>query len=321
MRNRRDRRHGNKTVVHVTNRTVHGLPFTCSILVEAVLLGTMARAQFLYPVLISHYLWMGNHYHMILSGHPTLISPFMGHIESEVAKAMKRLIPGFYKGNFWQGRFKEQRLATAGAVIEKISYTYNNPVRAALVSSIAEYPGISSYKAFIRDDFALLARYHRSSSLKPLYSNKPLTYLIELRKRNSAPAHTLTISPYAWKGSFRETEEASDASLKKRIFERISADEAQHNATRHGSVVGVRALRAARMDRPYTSKTKSKTPFLICDDKELRKILILDYKDFCERCRAAWAAFKKKLSTLLCLPYGAYAPSLGVTRAGAVSFA
>jgi len=307
-------------VVHVTNRAVHGLPFSCSVLVEAIILGIMARAQFLYPAVLAHYLWMPNHYHMILSGHPALISPFMGYIDSEVAKAIKRLIPGFYKGNFWQGRFKEQRLATPAAVLEKISYLYNNPVRAGLVSSIEKYPGISSYRAFVRNDFSLLARFQRSSALRPLYSKKPLTYLIELRKRDRAPAHTLSISPYAWKSAFAETTGESKVSLKGKIVELISAIEAQYNAARHGSVLGAPALRAARMDRPYTPKTKSRTPFIICDDKELRRILIEDYHDFCELCRLAWVTFKKKLSTLLSLPYGAYPPSLGISREGAISF-
>lgn len=322
MRNRRDRRHGNKTVVHVTNRTTHGLPFVCSILVEAIILGIMARAQFLYPVTLCHYLWMGNHYHMILSGHPALISLFMGYLDGEVAKAMKRLIPGFYKGNFWQGRFKEQRLASASSVLEKISYIYNNPTRAGLIESIAKYPGISSYKAFVRDDFALLARYHRSRLLKPLYSQKPLTYLKNLRKQQYVgPAHTLTVSPYAWKGCFKETQEESNAALKQRILERIATDCAQYNAARHGSVVGVPALRGARMDRPYEPKTKTPTPFIICDDKELRKALIKDYQDFCRRCREAWCAFRQKLSSTLCLPYGAYAPSPWAMRECTIAYA
>ena len=324
MRNRRDRRHGNNSVVHITNRTTHGLPFSCSPLLEALILGIMARAQSLYPVTLCHFLWMGNHYHMLLSGRPTLISPFIGYIDGEVAKAIKRLIPGFFPGNVWHDRFKEQRLATSASVLEMISYLYNNPCRAGLVDSIVDYPGISSYKAFVSDDFSLLTRYHRPGLLSPLSRQKPLTYLRGLHKQhpgNACPFHTLTVSPYAWKSCFKDTKEESLDSLKQRILSQVATDCARHRAARHGSVVGEFALRSARMDRPHIPRSKKTTPFIICSDRELRKSLIRDYQRFCRRCRQAWSQFKLNFSShLLPLPYGAFPPTPQTLRPCSIEY-
>ena len=159
MRNRRDRRNGNKLVVHITNRTVCGLPFTCNVLMKMLIAGAMAKAQSLYPAIICHFLWMGSHYHMILASRAGDISPFVGYFQGEIAKCLKRLAPNFFQGDVWVDRFREQKLCTSEDVIEKIVYLYANPARANLVDSIKDYPGLSSYNTFTKELGGTLERW------------------------------------------------------------------------------------------------------------------------------------------------------------------
>ena len=130
MRNRRDRRFGNSIVVHITNRTLKGLPFVMRPFMNVLLIGILARAQSLFGVQICHFVWMGNHFHIILAGRAKLISPFMCYLQGETAKMLKKLVPGFFESKVWAGRYKEQKLCTAGDVIDMIVYMYSNPARA-----------------------------------------------------------------------------------------------------------------------------------------------------------------------------------------------
>ena len=66
-------------MVHVTNRLIHGMPFTAKRYMREMILGILARGQALYPAQIVACLFMGNHYHMILSGNAAALSPFMNY--------------------------------------------------------------------------------------------------------------------------------------------------------------------------------------------------------------------------------------------------
>ena len=122
MRNRRDRRAGHKIVVHITNRVVCGMPFTPKLYMRQMIKGILARGQYLYPVQIVSVQFMGNHYHIILAGKASMISPFMNYIDGQIAAALKELCPMYRNhSKIWKGRFKEQRLVTAEAVINMLS--------------------------------------------------------------------------------------------------------------------------------------------------------------------------------------------------------
>jgi hypothetical protein len=44
----------------------------------------MAKGQSFYPVQCSGFMWMGNHYHIIISGTTKHISSFIGYIQAEL---------------------------------------------------------------------------------------------------------------------------------------------------------------------------------------------------------------------------------------------
>ena len=92
-RNRRDRRNPDTAVVHITHRVVEGLPFVARLFMNLLILGIVARAQYLYPVRLSHFLFMANHPHLLISGTLNQVSSFMNYLDGELAKILKRLCP------------------------------------------------------------------------------------------------------------------------------------------------------------------------------------------------------------------------------------
>ena len=290
-RPRKDRRSGNYCVVHVTNRVIEGLPFVARESVKDVILGIMARGQSMHPMHICCFLFMGNHYHMILAGKAHKLSRFMNYIDGEIAKSFQRLT-GRYEGKFWKGRYKEQKLATPLDVARKMAYIYSNPIRAGLVSHPREYPGLSSYG----QEGHIPARWIRPSRLKrlfPRYSRftERKDYL-HVRK-NSERFYTLKVTHDGWVNFF-------DDELPRDFYKDLIQTEDRR-------YLGARALREQSLDREWKPKKRSRTPFVICHDKELRLSLIKSYKLFVEECKKAWELFKEGFSDVL-FPRGCFMP-------------
>lgn len=313
MRNRRDRRNSNGMVVHITNRTVRGLPFPPKYYMNRLLRGVLARGQNLYRVQICHFQWMGNHYHMILTGRGAAISSFIGYIQGEIAKYLRR-ITKHYQLKVWVGRFKEQRLTTAETVIKKIAYIYNNPVRAGLVARAPDWPGVSSLGMYLSCSLTFSERWIPSRHIKKagdIDRLKVKDFAAFHRKYALKERHYFKLSPDVWKKSFRESRNWSADTILEKILKQLSQLEEQQAAVRKekkSSVKGTARLKRQSIHDRYTSKSFSRTPFIESVCSVVRTEAIKSYRAFCEQCREAWEDLKNKVPDPCPFPAGAYRP-------------
>jgi putative transposase len=313
MRNRRDRRNPNKMVVHVTNRTLSGLPFLARLFMKWILLGIMARCQEHHRVRIAHFNWMSNHFHMILVGEGKHISSFMGEMESAVARAIKKLTPQ-YRRNVWDGRFKEQRLLTHNDVIDKIVYIYINPVKAGLVAHADDWEGCSSFRMYKSGSLTVQGKYTSSTNLRKLPQRlHKISDAILLKMLNMFPhtCHELKITPDAWKNCFEESKNLTSEEIFKTIMTEISKREEEIALERKGHFMGMRKVQQQSINIAYVPKKKTRTPYLICWIKELRIKAIAEYKAFCEECRKAWKKWRQGDISAKFV-YGAFRPSMPI---------
>ena len=328
MRNRRDRRRGNKLVLHVTNRTVCGLPFVCRLYMLFIIRGIMARAQELYPVQVCHFQWMSNHYHLIVAGKVKYLSNFTGYLQAEIAKSVKRLT-GQYQSKVWAGRAKEQQLCTEEDVIDKIIYLYANPVKANLIAKAIDWPGLSSWRMYRDGGYTFSAKWVRSSKLRKICRKvdycRDVMILKDLIKL-ADDEHEFRIFPNIWKRCFKQSRNWSDEYIFSRISEGLAAREEELAHIREAEkrcCIGARRLKRQSIHKQYRPGDKGRSPFLICWDCELRKDLIESYRYFCELCREAWKRWKRGEVSVQ-FPIGAYRPGLPllgrVTWESAVSF-
>jgi REP element-mobilizing transposase RayT len=76
----------------VTTRVEKGLPFVCTEYMKLIIKSALARAQTLYKVKICAYLWMGDHFHMVVVVTcPASFVLFMDRVKTETAHAVNRL--------------------------------------------------------------------------------------------------------------------------------------------------------------------------------------------------------------------------------------
>lgn len=302
---RRDRRRSNGQVYFITARVIKGLPFAPRASILYIIKGLLARAQQLYPIKICAIVVMGNHIHLILTGHAIQVSRFMNYLQGEVAKSIKKLIPGYYEGVVWSGRFKEQILATPADVISKMSYIYLNPVKAQLVNLASAYPGISSFRELKSGRVTLACKWTSSKYLKALpelyKSSSDYKYIKENIIEHGKYCE-LEIDPFAWISSFPQ--QLNKKAILQELCELVKQGEENFRVRK----LNPKRLRYQRLRQEHTPKTKSPTPFIICSDKELRIALIQSYRDFCNICREAWRDLRKGIRS--CWPKGAFRPSM-----------
>lgn len=307
-RNRRDRRQPNQMVVHITNRVWEGLPFVPNRTMRRMIRGVMARGQNLYPVTICLYLFMTNHYHMILAGDGKRISRFIGYIEAEIARRLIRLLPLRWGPRFWESRFREEHLPTSEAVINKITYIICNPLRARLVGELKDYPGASSLQSLNNANakteelcsFTFSRYFPRLTA--PRLSSKSDIRLSQQLHRQSSGFYALKTDLFAWVKCLRSNVQRTDVLV--RI--RGAVQEAERIARSQG-VIGAERLGDQSFSKPHRPKKTGYCPIISCPDKKLRKHLIESYKNFCAECAKAWKQMKQGLVAIW--PRGAYIPS------------
>jgi hypothetical protein len=308
-RNIRDRREPNKRVIHITNRCWEGLPFVPNRFIVRLLNGTLARAQTYYSVKIVCYIFMGNHYHIIIAGDANRVSSFANYLDGEIAKRMMRLFPGRWGVKFWSGRFKEQLLPTPEAVTEKIAYIFCNPLRARLVSDLHTYPGASSVAALKSPDHrtATLCSYtlprHYSALGSSYISRRRDMQLCKALQKKSAGLYPLTTNVFGWINCFR------DAVDKKKTIAKIEAkiSEESQKAKQQG-VIGAKRLVSQPLDKPFQPKKKKtdRTPFVDCPDTQVRLYHIADYRYLQRQVREAWNRVKSGIAASW--PRGSFCP-------------
>lgn len=138
------------------------------------------------------------------------------------------------------------------------------------------------------------------SSLPERYKKKE-DFQITKELLKSCTYEELRVEPFAWLSCFKE--ELKEEVVKKRITDYVSQEEATYKS----SVLGANALRQQNLRKPFKPKEKSRTPYIICHDKELRISEIDSYRLFCSLCSEAWELIKKGIKAIW--PKGAYLPA------------
>lgn len=93
---------------------------------------------------------MSNHYHLVLTDVRGVLPDFMGWLNSQLAKRIKRLRR--WDEVVWEPNVHYSAVELEGSVeaLDKLAYTLLNPVSAALVERPEDWPGLVSTLAMLR---------------------------------------------------------------------------------------------------------------------------------------------------------------------------
>ena len=275
----------NKIAIHnmpyfVTTRCQENIPFIPCLLINFLLWSILARAKESYDIMVCGFIFMGNHLHMlVVTNDPARLADFVGYIKRESAHAINDLL-GRKKHTIWCEGYDSPILLTPEDVIAKLIYIILNPIAAGLVSSVNEYPGVSSWQMFkngkTEKKMKGFSRYAVSalSSLCPSESEQK-EYICNLIS-GSKYINTFTLEPWAWLKCFRATRSKKANNLKKLILDKVSDKEKRVKEEKQG-FMGAELLKRLEINAPHQPQKFSSRSICICSDKDLRILFLTWY--------------------------------------------
>ncbi|MCO6429922.1 MAG: transposase, partial [Deltaproteobacteria bacterium] len=273
-----------RSVVYITTAMEEGLPMPANPLILLIISGYLARAQSLYPVTICHAYVSSNHLHLIaVVENPYDICNFMKWFKTESAHAINKLL-GRRKRTVWCEGYDSPVVLTRKSVINKIVYIYSNPSTDGLEESIDNYPGLSSWQAFVKGKD--VESYHPwvRRFMVPEVTGLSLTKISEIAqtlKKSIKAKHLLKITPNAWMECFGVTNEKRKLAINKRIIAMVRENENQMRKERGLSgakVIGRQKLISRHMDMSYRPNRSGKRMHCISSDIPLRVKFLTEKK-------------------------------------------
>ena len=130
-------------------RAVQGLPLPARSLATFPIDSIIARLITTEQIIICNYVWMANHLHMQLySLDASALNSFHEQLKKRLTDFLMRLF-GLSSLRLWDDRTTLDEVLAIDAAIDRIVYTFLNPVRAKLVRSIDDYKGLHTWHEFL----------------------------------------------------------------------------------------------------------------------------------------------------------------------------
>lgn len=266
-------------LVEVTCRTVQGrfllrpTKDLCNLVI-----GVLARAQRKYSVDLHAFVFLSNHFHLLLTAeNAEQLARFMNYVNSNVAREAGRLTE--WREKFWGRRYQAIVISEEeSAQVNRLRYVLSHGCKEGLIASPYEWPGPSTVRALIEGE-----------TLQGLWFDRTREYKARLRhqsldKSNFSSIETVRLEPLpCWRGLPEQLRRRTVAELIRQIEDETAA---RHSAegTRP---VGVRAVLAQRPhDRPPELKSGS-APLFHAVSTEVRRELVDAYRLFVESFRKA----------------------------------
>lgn len=277
------------SVVEVTTRTIQGrLLLTPSPKFNQIILGVLGRAQRRYEVEIHEFVFMSNHYHLLLSVKSALqLARFTGYFNGNLAKEVVRHTG--WRDKVWSRRYQAVLVSEEQeAQLSRLRYIFSHGVKENLVDSVRDWPGVSSLKARLEGESLEGLWFDRTREAKGRRRGDELTS-VDIAEKERVRLTPLPCLDGLSQAEMRGFIEGIVASVEERAI--------RGNRPEGGRSLGAQqVLRLHPTAKPRKSK-RSPAPFAYCASRENRRLL--------------WKAY--------CWFFGAYLDAKESLRAGRVA--
>jgi len=144
---RRIRFHPPDSLVEVTCRTVQGrFLLQPTPLIADLCRGVLARAVRLYPVQVHAFVFLGNHYHLLLTVQSAArLAAFMNYLNSNLAREVGRAVR--WREKFWGRRYQAILVSEEPAAqVDRLLYLLRHGCKENLVRRPEEWPGANAVR-------------------------------------------------------------------------------------------------------------------------------------------------------------------------------
>jgi len=313
-----------KEIHFVTNRCLQERFFlTPSKETDALILSCLGRALDRHPVTLYSFVFMSNHFHLLVKASHHNLSSFMRVFQSTLAVKLNLRLDRH--GKFWARRFSQEPVLDTTSTLERYAYIANNPGAADLVLTPGEWPGLLSHKTLGANEILEGTWFDSAEAARLKRQARDRGEAVNADAGNRSQPITLTMLP-CLEGQSREEavktlndavesrRKEVDAGRPARMRERHNRNKRRrkHEKRKYkGTVAGRDAvLRKNPLSRPQRPK-RSPRPLCHASSKQKRR----DYKEHYDGCASLYiqAAVKWRAK-----PYARVVWPVGMFRPGCI---
>jgi hypothetical protein len=317
----RTRRVIQKSVVYeVISRASRGLPLPPTETTNEILKGIYGRSFRDGNVTLCNFVEMNNHSHQhSIPLQPEALPKMYGEMKKGITESLKALL-GLDYLTLWEPRATVAILPCFEDVVARLVYLFCNPAKAALVDTIDDYPGLSSWEAFkscspsVDATVTIPVRYYHKAAIPRLPEGNVLSadqdrmMLADLHRSEDVFEETLEIRPLAWLKIFGITRKEKIEQIRKRVIKMVYEEEEKYRLARTHPVIGPEALKRQEYFKPHTPRKRERKIFVICNDPELRVKIIQFVQSISAKCRECYEQAKRGIAAIW--PDGVFLPWL-----------
>ncbi|MFN4894241.1 MAG: hypothetical protein ACK5HO_00470 [Pseudomonadota bacterium] len=298
------------TLYEITPRAREGLPLPPTETTNQLLTGILSRIQRDDKVTLCNFVEMNNHSHQhVIPDDPHKHTKFYMEYQKKITDTVRKLTK-LSRLQLWEERPSVMRLVKLEDAIQRLIYIFLNPTRARLVSTIDEYPGLTTWEAFktcqpsVDAKVSVRAYWTPVSLLEPLPEGNRLSPANDramakrARETEGTQEHELVVQPLSWLRAYGVTDPVQIEAIRQRIIKAVYAEEAamaKERIKEGTSIIGAERLKQQVYLRPHTPKKKGRRIFLICGDDQLRPQEIASHKRICREHRECYRLLKAGL--------------------------
>jgi REP element-mobilizing transposase RayT len=288
-------------LVEVTTRTLHSrLLLRPSPELNAILIGTLARAKCRYEIRVCFFVCVSNHMHLLLwTKDARELARFMGFFLSKLAREVGRLTG--WKDKIFGRRYQAIVVSPEEAAqVERLRYCLAHGAKEDLVEKPRDWPGAHAVRALLEDE-----------ALEGLWFDRTQEYLARRRGKTFdrlqyATREVLELDPLpCWSHLTPEQRRARAAALVKDIESEAAVRRKKTGAKPLGSAA---VLSQDPLQKPKKTK-KSPAPAFHAASRAVRQSLREAYGSFVVAYRAAAEKLRTGARDVI-FPCGSFPPAL-----------
>ena len=218
-------------VVEVTLRVIHGrFLLRPSDDLNEIILGILGRAQEACGIRIHAFIFMSNHYHLILSlPDADALAKFECYLNGNLAREVGRLHG--WKEKVWSRRYTAIPILDDVAMVARLEYLLSHGCKEGLVASPQDWPGVSSLDAMLSGEPMKGIWFNRTAEWYARRRGKPFD------KYAFATKHEVVLSPLpCWERLDENEYRARVEGMVRHIEDRTSADNRKARITPPGAL-------------------------------------------------------------------------------------
>lgn len=295
-------------IIEVSNRTQQGrFLLRPSLEVNDLILGVLGRAQRLYSVTIFAYVFLSDHYHILLWVRDALqLASFMNYLDANIALELGKLHD--WEGKFWKGPYFSAVVKdTAVSQVSRLHYILSNGCKEGLVGSPIDWPGASAARALVDGSMANLGTwYDRTAQRRALACGR-----IELFPE----PEVVQLSPLP---CFSNLSSSAHIEQMTRLISMIETETRRKHRDNHTRPLGKKSVLRQHPHKVPVSMKRARARRFLAAAGESISDLMQAYRDFLTSYREAAKRLRDGEVDVV-FPAGCFPPRLPFARAGPAS--